>query len=179
MLSVGATLSQLNRYTEKKSPEKWSPENLSLKNWSPEKWSPENWSLENWSPEEWSPENWSPEKWFPENWSPENWSPENWSPEKIPSKIVLRQKKARKVERIFYFYPLIPLHTQQEVWRSPHDFSSTIFPGTGWGSKFGMKKCRTTNILEFQNCEYFIFEFIFTFFINYLNLRILPFGKLY
>ena len=39
----------------------------------------------------------------PENWSPEKWSPENWSLEKFPSKIVLRQKNARKFKRLFIF----------------------------------------------------------------------------
>ena len=45
-----------------------------------------------------------PEKNDPrEKWSLENWSPENWSPEKCPSKIVLRQKNARKLKRFFIF----------------------------------------------------------------------------
>ena len=61
------------------------------------------------------------EKWSPEKWSPENWSPEKWSPEKCPSKTVLRQKKARKFQRLFHFYRLIPLHTQKHVWRLPSD----------------------------------------------------------
>ena len=51
----------------------------------------------------------------------EKWSPENWSPEKCPAKIVLRQKNARKFERLFHFYQLIPLHTQKDVWRLHHD----------------------------------------------------------
>ena len=60
------------------------------------------------------------EKWFPkkqssEKWSPEKWSPKNWSPEKLPSKIVLRQKNARKFKRLFHFYQLIPLQTQKDV----------------------------------------------------------------
>ena len=53
------------------------------------------------------------EKWCPEKWSPEKWSPENWSPEKFPSKIVFRQKNARKFKRLFHFYRLIPLHTHK------------------------------------------------------------------
>ena len=44
-----------------------------------------------------------------------------WSPEKCPSKIVLRQKNARKFKRLFHFYQLIPLHTQKDVWRLRHD----------------------------------------------------------
>ena len=51
----------------------------------------------------------------------EKWFPEKWSPEKFPSKIVLRQKNARKFKRIFHFYQLIPLHTQKNVWRLRHD----------------------------------------------------------
>ena len=50
-----------------------------------------------------------------EKWSREKWSPGNWSPEKCPSKIVLHQKSARKFERLFHFYQLIPLHTQKDV----------------------------------------------------------------
>ena len=48
-----------------------------------------------------------------------------------------------------------------------------FFHFEGWGSKFGTTKCRTTDISEFQNCEYkitkdesfehFIFEFNFSF----------------
>ena len=53
------------------------------------------------------------EKWSPEKWSPEKLSPENWSTEKYTSKIVLRQRNARKFERLFYFYLLIPLHTKK------------------------------------------------------------------
>ena len=37
------------------------------------------------------------------------------SPKKCPSKIVLRQKNARKFERLFYFYRLIALHIQKYV----------------------------------------------------------------
>ena len=51
----------------------------------------------------------------------EKWSPEKWSPEKFPSKIVLRQKNARKFKRLFHFYQLIPLHTHKNVWRLSHD----------------------------------------------------------
>ena len=36
------------------------------------------------------------------------------SPKKCPSKIVLRQKNARKFE-LFNFYRLIPLHIQKDV----------------------------------------------------------------
>ena len=38
----------------------------------------------------------------------------------------------------------------------------------GWRSKFGTTECRATNISEFQNYEFdsFIFEFIFSLFIN-------------
>ena len=60
------------------------------------------------------------EKWFPEKWSPEKWSPEKWSPEKYPSKTVLRQNNARKLEQLFHFYQLIPLHTHKDVWRLHH-----------------------------------------------------------
>ena len=42
-------------------------------------------------------------------------------PEKCPSKIVLRQKNARKFTRLFHFYQLIPLHTHKNVWRIRHD----------------------------------------------------------
>ena len=56
-----------------------------------------------------------------ENWAPENWPPEKWSPEKFASKIVLRQKNARKFKRLFHFYQLIPLHTQKNDWRLRHD----------------------------------------------------------
>ena len=66
-------------------------------------------------------EKWSPEKWSSEKWSPEKWSSENLSLEKFPSKIVLRQKNARKFQRLFHFYQLIPLHTQKNVWRSRRD----------------------------------------------------------
>ena len=45
----------------------------------------------------------------------ENGPREKWSPEKFPSKIVLRQKNARKFKQFFYFYQLIPLHTQKNV----------------------------------------------------------------
>ena len=104
-------------FTEKNGSRKNGPR----EKWSPENWSPENWSPENWSPENWSPENWSPENWSPEKWFPENWSPEKWFPEKCPSKIVLRQKNVKKFKRLFYFYQLIPLHTQKNVWRLRHD----------------------------------------------------------
>ena len=66
-------------------------------------------------------EKWSPAKWSPEKWFPEKWSRENWCPEKSPSKIVLHQKNARKFKRLFYFYQLIRLHTQKDVWRLRHD----------------------------------------------------------
>ena len=66
-------------------------------------------------------EKWSPENCFPENWSLEKWFPENWSPEQCPSKIVLSEKIARKYKRLLRFYRLIPLHTQKDVWRLPHD----------------------------------------------------------
>ena len=42
-------------------------------------------------------------------------------PEKFSSKIVLRQKNARKFKRLFHFYQLIPLDTQKNVWRLRHD----------------------------------------------------------
>ena len=45
----------------------------------------------------------------------------NWSPEKCPSKIVLRQKNARKFKWLFHFYQLIPLHTQKNVWHLHQD----------------------------------------------------------
>ena len=51
----------------------------------------------------------------------EKWFPENWSPWKCPSKIVPCQNNARKFERLFHFYRSIPLHTQKDVWRLPHD----------------------------------------------------------
>ena len=63
-----------------------------------------------------------PEKNGPrEKWWSEKWSPENWSPEKFPSKIILRQKNARKFKQLFRFYQLMPLHTQKNVWRLRHD----------------------------------------------------------
>ena len=42
---------------------------------------------------------------------------EKWS----PSKIILRQKNAKKFKRLFHFYRLIPLHTQKDVCRLRHD----------------------------------------------------------
>ena len=44
-----------------------------------------------------------PGKIVPGKLVPGKWSPENWSPEKWPSKIVLRQKNARKFERLLIF----------------------------------------------------------------------------
>ena len=71
-----------------------------------------------------------------EKWSPEKWSPKYWCPEKCPSKLVLRQKNARKFKRLFNFHQLIPLHTHKNFWRLRHDptyvlhiFPGTIFPG--------------------------------------------------
>ena len=62
-----------------------------------------------------SPDEKSPGKKIPgEKQSPER-SPEKWSPEKCLQKIVLRQKNARKFYRLFYFYRLIPLQTQNDV----------------------------------------------------------------
>ena len=52
-------------------------------------------------------------------------SPEKWSLEKCPLNILLRQKDARKFERLFYFYRLIQRHTQNDVRRSPHDPTCT------------------------------------------------------
>ena len=46
---------------------------------------------------------------------------EKWSSEKFPLKIVLRQKNARKFKWLFHFYQLIPLHTQENVWRLRYD----------------------------------------------------------
>ena len=51
--------------------------------------------------------------WYAEKQSPEKWSLENWSPKKCISKIVFRQKNARKYERLFCFYRLIPQHTKR------------------------------------------------------------------
>ena len=51
------------------------------------------------------------EKWSPEKRSPKKWSTKKMARKKCPQKIVLRQKNARKSERFFYFYRLIPLHT--------------------------------------------------------------------
>ena len=65
--------------------------------------------------EKWSREIGPREKWPLQKWYPGNWSPEKWSPEKFPSKIVLRQKNARKFKRLFHFYQLIPSHTQKNV----------------------------------------------------------------
>ena len=52
---------------------------------------------------------------------PRKMVPGKMPPEKSPSKIVLRPKNARKFERLFHFYRLIPLHTQKDVWRLRHD----------------------------------------------------------
>ena len=95
-----------------------------------------------WSPEKWSPEKWSPRKMVPGKMVPEKNGPrkngpcEKWSPEKFPSKIVLRQKNARKFKRLFHFYQLIPLHTvsghhfsRGPFFRGPF-FSGTVFPRT-------------------------------------------------
>ena len=46
--------------------------------------------------------------------SSEKRSPEKWSLTKFPLKIVLRQKNARKFERLFNFHRLIPLYTQKK-----------------------------------------------------------------
>ena len=64
---------------------------------------------------------WYAEKRCPEKRFPEKFSPGKRSPEKCTQKIFLRQKNARKFERIFNVHRLIPLHTQKDVWRSPHD----------------------------------------------------------
>ena len=79
------------------------------------------WSLgKNGRWEKWSPVNWSPGKIVPGKNGPR----EKWSPEKCPSRIVLRQKNARKFERL-YFYRLIPLHTHKDYCRPPHDPTCT------------------------------------------------------
>ena len=44
----------------------------------------------------------------------EKWSPKNWSPEKWPSKIVLRQKNARKFKLLFSFLSIdFTTHTKK------------------------------------------------------------------
>ena len=124
---------------ERRSLKKWSPQNGPLENKSPNKKSLENCFFEKRSPKKWSPEKkvpgemvpgkkvpgeMVPGKWSPENKSPNKKSPQNgpfekkspkkwslgkWSLEKCPRKIVLRQKNARKFDRLFYFYRLIPV----------------------------------------------------------------------
>ena len=61
------------------------------------------------------PKNYTLQKKSPEKLSPEKLSWEKWSLEKYPPKIVLRQKNARKFERLLYFYRLIPLHTHKKM----------------------------------------------------------------
>ena len=58
------------------------------------------------------------EKWSPEKWSPKTGPQEKWSPEKFASKIVLRQKNARKFKRLFHFYQLISLHTHKNMYQT-------------------------------------------------------------
>ena len=62
---------------------------------------------------------------YAEKWSAEKWFPEN-GPGKIGDRKNLFQKmfsikSARKFKRLFYFYQLIRLHTQKDVWRLRHD----------------------------------------------------------
>ena len=40
------------------------------------------------------------------------------------------------------------------IFRSLDAVSHESWDADGWGTKFGMIKCRTTYILEFQNYEY-------------------------
>ena len=144
--------------------EKWSPENLSQEKWSLRKMVPEklvpgkvvigkNGPWEKWSPEKWSPEDWSQENWSPEKWSSENWSQENWSPEKCPSNVVLLQKNARKFKRLLYFYQLIPLHTQKDVWRLLHD--PTCAPNCGTLNESRKICCRVLGFHRLITSEHF------------------------
>ena len=47
--------------------------------------------------------------------------------------------------------PLLPLLSISFIFQGFLDIS---FFSSGWGSNFEMTKCRTTDISEFQNCEY-------------------------
>ena len=101
----------------KNGPQKWSPGKMVPRKNGPRIIGPQKIGHRENGPQKMVPRKNGPR----EKWSPDNWSPEKWSLEKFASKIDLRQKSARKFERLFYFYQLIPLHTQKNVWRLRHD----------------------------------------------------------